>query len=457
MMQDDLQQKRERMLTEPVEKLVCSLAVPSIVIMLITSIYNLADTYFVSGLGTSAAAAIGVVFSLMAVIQAIGFFFGHGSGNFMARKMGAKDYELAETMASTGFFLSFFFGALLSVFGLAFINPLLRALGSSETMLPYARDYMRFILIAAPFMTGSLTLNNQLRYLASAKLAMVGMVAGALLNIALDPLFIYVFGWGAAGAGVATMLSQMTGFAILLAATRRKGNIPMQLKRFKPTVYMFREIARGGLPSLLRQSLNSVGILCFNHAAGIFGDAAVAAISIVQRVTAFAISALLGFGQGFQPVCGFNFGAKQYDRVIRAFWFCAKLITAALFVLAVIGAIYAPNVIAIFRADDPEVIAIGKTALRLQCITLPFMGLVVLINMMLQTIGAAKRASTIAVCRSGLFLIPSIVILVSVFGLPGLQASQMTADILTIALALPIGLDTLGKMKKAMEENVPAP
>ncbi len=448
-MNNSLESKQQQMLTAPVEKLILKLAAPSIVIMLITALYNLADTYFVSGLGTSATAAIGVVFSLMGVIQAVGFFFGNGSGNYISRKLGANEFDKAETMASTGFFLSLTIGTILAVLGNIFLEPLCRLLGASDTMLPYAMGYTRWILIATPFMTASLTLNNQLRFLASANMAMYGMVTGALMNICLDPLLIYTLNLGASGAGLSTCISQICGFCILLWATTREGNIKMKFSNFNPTTDRFKEIARGGSPSLIRQICNSLGILVFNHAAGVFGDQAVAAISIVQRVSAFSISALLGFGQGFQPVCGFNYGAKRYDRVIKGFWFCARLITVLLTALAVLAAIFAPDIIALFRADDAQVIAIGTVALRFQCMTLPFMGLVVLFNMMLQTIGAAKQANIIAVSRSGFFLIPSILLLVAAFGLTGLEVAQTSADVLTLALTLPIGFGVINKMKRA--------
>jgi len=449
----NMSEKQEKMTTVPVERLICSLAVPSIAIMLISALYNLADTYFVSGLGTSATAAIGVVFSLMGVIQAIGFFFGQGSGTFMSRKLGAGENEQAAVMASTGFFLWLICGGVIAVFGLIFLRPLALLLGSSDTMLPYACGYMRWILVAAPFMTASLTLNNQLRCLASARAAMWGMLTGAILNTLGDPLLINVLRLGISGAGMSTCFSQIVSFCILLAATYRRGNIPMRIKNFKPTLFAFKEITRGGTPSLLRQVTNSLGILCFNNAGKIFGDSAVAAISIVQRVTMLAMSALLGFSQGFQPVCGFNYGAKRYDRVIRAFWFCIKLITACLLVLAVAGAIFAPQIVTLFRPRDitdtsfAATLEIGVKALRFQCITLPFIGFITMVNITLQTIGEAFKASLIAVCRSGLFLIPSVIILSAALKLTGLEIAQPAADIMTLALTLPIGVASLRMMR----------
>jgi len=468
----ELSEKQEKMLTQPVEKLVVRLAIPSIVIMLISSVYNLADTYFVSGLGKSATAAIGVIFSFMAIIQAIGFFFGHGSGNYISRRIGANEFDKAEIMASTGFFLSIIVGLLLTVSGLIFMNPLLKALGSSETMFSYAKDYLLWILLAAPFMCASLTLNNQLRYLASANSAMWGMVSGAVLNIGLDPILIYVFHLGTFGAGLSTAISQFVSFCILFAMTLRAGNLRMKFKNFKPSFANVKEIFRGGSPSLLRQGFNAVSILVFNHTAGLFGDAAVAAISVVQRVTQFAVSALLGFGQGFQPVCGFNYGAKKYDRVIKAFMFCTKLITTCLVVLAILGAIFAPQIVSLFASDDPcqcnpcecapcecneppdnaLLLEIGTKTLRLQCISIPLMGFVILCNMLLQTIGAAGKANLIAICRSGVFLIPSILLLVHFFDIPGLEASQLVADVLTFALVLPLSIGTLAAMRRASKD-----
>jgi Na+-driven multidrug efflux pump len=281
---------------------------------------------------------------------------------------------------------------------------------------------------------------------------MWGMVSGALLNCALDPLFIYVFHMGTSGAGLATMVGQLAGFAILLFMTTRPGNIPVHFKSLRVNAHILLEFLRGGAPSFLRQSLNGLATLVFNRAGLLFGDAAVAAISIVQRVNMFALSAIMGFGQGFQPVCGFNYGAKRYDRVIKAFYFCCKLIAGALTVLGIAGIIFAPQIITVFRANDPEVIAIGTYMLRLCCVSLPLMGPAMLINMMLQTTGAGVRASILAVARSGLFLIPAILILTRSFGIRGLEWSQFAADILTAALTFPMGAMMIRSMRRAGAE-----
>lgn len=440
-------EKLVKMLTQPVEKLVCKNAIPSMTIMLISALYNMADTYFVSSLGTSATAAVGVVFPLMAIIQAVGFFFGHGCGNFISRALGSGDQERAGKMAVTGLLTAFSAGILIAVTGLLFLTPFNYLLGATATILPHSRDYMKFILIGAPFMASSLMLNNLLRFQGSALYGMIGMVTGALLNIVLDPLFIFVFKWGVSGAAIATMISQLVSFILLFLGCQLGPNVSIHLKYFTPKFHIYKEILRGGTPSLLRQLLASLATICLNQAARNYGDGAIAAISIVNRVTMFAGSALLGFGQGFQPVCGMNYGAKQYDRVKKAFFFCVKYATIVMSVLAVAGFVFAPQIIALFRKDDAEVILIGTRSLRFHCFTLPFLAWVTLNNMMMQTIGKTFHASILALSRQGLFLIPLLFILAPTLGLTGIQISSPIADFLTFLLSLPLSANVLKNMK----------
>ncbi len=315
------EQKLDYMTHTPLPRLVCSLAVPTIVSMLITSFYNMADTYFVGRIGSaSATGAVGVAFPLMAIMQAVGFMFGHGSGNHMSRVLGAGDAEDAQRMAATGVFSAFIAGLCIMLFGLTFAQPMVGWLGATPTIAPYAQQYVLYLMPGAPFLIASLVLNNQLRFQGSAFYAMVGITTGAVLNIVLDPVFIFGLHMGVAGAALATSLSQVVSFGLLLAGTRRGGNIRIRLSAFTPTGENFREIFRGGVPSLARQGLNSLGAICLNLAAGAFGDAAIAAMSIVTRVMMMAVSAIIGFGQGFQPICGFNYGAGQFGRVREAFW-----------------------------------------------------------------------------------------------------------------------------------------
>ncbi|MBQ8592278.1 MAG: MATE family efflux transporter [Lachnospiraceae bacterium] len=432
----------------PIPRLVTSLAAPTIVSMLITSFYNMADTFFVGKINTSATAAVGVVFSLMALIQAVGFFCGHGSGNYISRKLGEKQIEDASKMAATGFFLALFLGCAIMILGLVFLEPLAYLLGSTDTILPYAKEYLRIILLGAPYMTASLVLNNQMRFQGSAAYAMLGIVSGAVLNIGLDPLFIFVFDMGVSGAALATIISQLVGFLLLLIGIKKSGNLKIRWKNFSFNQYYLEQIFQGGIPSLCRQGLASVSAVVLNHAAGGFGDAAIAGMSIVSRVSMFANSALIGFGQGFQPVCGFNYGAKLYHRVREAFWFCVKYAAIFLVFVSAIGIVFAPQTIALFRKDDIEVIEIGTYAMRMVWFTFPLGAWIVLCNMLLQSCGKALSASILSSARQGLFFIPILLITSYAMGLRGIQMSQSIADICTFILAIPLTVRFLKEIKQ---------
>lgn len=443
-------EKQYKMTHSPLPRLVCELSAPAIVGMLITSIYNMADTFFVGRLGSSSASgAIGVALPLMSIIQAIGFFFGHGSGNYISRALGRRDETSAETMAATGFFLSIGFGLIVTAFGLIALNDMVFWLGSTDTIAPYARDYMRFILLGAPWMIGSLVLNNQLRFQGSALYGMIGITTGAVLNMALDPICIFALNMGVAGAALATVISQFVSFVMLLLGTRRGGNIRIRASKVAVNKENLREILRGGSPSLWRQGLNSISVICLNTAARPYGDAAITALSIVGRVMMLAVSAVIGFGQGFQPICGYNYGARQFARVRKAFWFCVKISFLFLLVMAIIGAVFAPSIVEVFMAgDNAEVTRIGSVCLRLQCILFPLMSFVFLSNMMLQTMGMAVRASLLAISRQGLFLIPAILILPPIFGLLGVQLAQPVSDFFSLLLTIPIVFKVLGELKR---------
>jgi len=445
-MDEKQEHKFHEMTTTPAGPLICKLALPCIVSMLVTAFYNMADTFFVGMLeSNSATGAVGVVFSLMAIIQAIGFFFGHGSGNFISRELGKHHTEEASNMAATGFFYALAAGLLLCIVGQLFLEPLAYMLGSTETILPYAKEYMSIILFGAPWMTASLVLNNQLRFQGSAVYGMLGIASGAVLNIALDPLLIFTFEMGVAGAALATIISQFVSFCLLLVGCSKGGNLHIHISRVQLKWSYFSAIAKGGLPSLGRQSLASIATICLNQAAGPYGDAAIAAMGVVQRITMFGASAMIGFGQGFQPFCGFNYGAKLYDRVKQGFWFCVRSSTGALLVIAAAGFIFAPQLISLFR-DDPQVIAIGAAALRFQCVTFCFHGWIVMSGMMTQTIGLTGPATFLAIARQGLFFIPLVLILSSFFGVLGIQMTQACSDLLTLLFSIPIQLKALKGM-----------
>lgn len=429
-------EKQHMMATAPIPGLIARLSVPTIISMLITSFYNMADTFFVGKLGTSATAAVGVVFPLMSIIQALGFLFGHGSGNSVSRKLGAQKIDEAEHLASCGFFSSLVCGLFILIGGQLFLEPLSRILGSTDTILPYTKQYLSVILIGAPYMTASLTMNNLLRFQGSAFYAMIGITTGAVLNVILDPVFIFVFDMGIAGAAWATILSQLVSFVLLLVGMKVSNCVPLRMKNMKYLPSLIGQIFGGGLPSLCRQGFASLATVALNLAAGPYGDAAIAAMSIVMRIAFFAGSTVIGFGQGFQPVCGFNYGAGNIKRVKEAFWFCVKLATGVLIVLAILGFVFSGDLVAIFRKDDLEVIEIGTLALRMQCVTLPLTGWIILNNMLFQTIGRTVPASVLAASRQGIFFLPAVLILPFFFGIRGVQCAQAVADAAAFVLAL---------------------
>ena len=450
--EEQRQQKFDRMTKTPIPRLIGELAVPTIISMLVTSFYNMADTFFVGKINTSATAAVGIVFPLMAMIQAFGFFCGHGSGNYISRQLGAHNFEDASKMSATGFVTAFVLGLGILVVGFFFTDPLLHIMGSTETILPYARSYMRIILIGAPYMTASLVLNNQLRFQGSAFYSMIGITTGAVLNIVLDPLFIFVLDMGVAGAALATIISQFVSFCLLIAGTFRGGNLRLNLKDFSPSLKYYQNIVKGGAPSLFRQGLGSFATVCLNLMAGPYGDAAIAAMSIVTRISQFAASVVIGFGQGFQPVCGFNYGAKLFKRVQEGFWFCVKFCTSVLLVAAVCGWIFSPNLIGIFLKTDPLVIEYGSQALRLQALTFPLVGWITIANMMLQTIGKTVKASLLAMSRQFLFFVPVILTLPGFLGILGVQLSQPIADFCSFLLAVPLSISVLREMSHEQEQ-----
>ncbi len=456
-MESRLNEKYTRMTTGSVRRLVIRLAVPTVISMLVTALYNIADTFFVGRIGTEATAGVGLVFPIMTIMQAFGFFFGQGSGNFISRKLGSRQLDEAETMAATGNLCALLFGACFAVAGILLrpvLLPLLAGSGNalSPDTLAYAGDYMTVILIGAPFLCMSCVLNNQLRFQGNAFFSMIGLVSGALINCALDPLLILVLDLKVTGAALATILSQFISCGLLLIGTFRSDSLKIRLRRFRPNLYYLKNITVGGLPSLSRQGLASIAALCLNAAAGSSyaanPDAAIAAFSVVGKIMMFGFSALLGFGQGFQPVCGFNYGARKFSRVREAYLFVLK--TGFVFLLAVsaAGFLLSDRLIALFR-NDPDVIAVGRVAMRLQCVTFPLMAVVTMTNMLYQNIGRVVGATLLAVARQGLMFIPVVLILPRLFAQPitGVYLAQPMADFFAFCLAVPLALRMLRELR----------
>ena len=457
MTSDDRSALQFRRMTEtPIPQLVLSLAAPTILSMLITSIYNLADTFFVGQISTSASGAVGVVSSLMAIIQALGFMLGHGAGTIISRSLGSRDTTAATRFASTSFFTALVFGVVLAVAGLGTLPHFMMLLGSTETILPHACAYARPILIAAPLMISSLVMNNILRYEGKASFAMIGLVTGGVLNIALDPLFMFVFGLGTAGAGIATALSQSISFCILLSMFLRGKTVSQfRLSAVTREARDFGRILLGGAPSFGRQGLNSIGGMLLNLAARSYGDAAVAGMSIVSRIFLFIISVAIGVGQGLQPVASFNYGARKYRRVRQAAIFTIEAAFCMLVVLVGLCWVNGDALVRLFR-DDPAVTAVALPAFHYQCLAMLLHPIIVVANMTFQSVGASGRATFLACCRQGVFFIPLILILPRTHGLFGVEICQPIADVLTFLVSLPFliaFLQQLGRMDDAEQSK----
>lgn len=438
----------DKMTRTPIPRLVMGLAVPTILSMLITSIYNLADTFFVGQISTSASGAVGVVSSLMAVIQAVGFMLGHGAGSVISRSLGSGDAPAASRFASTSFFTALGAGAALGVFGIAGLTPLMRLLGSTETILPHARAYAFYILLAAPFMMSSLVMNNILRYEGKASFAMVGLVTGGVLNMALDPVFIFGLGMGAGGAGLATGLSQMVSFGILLSMYLRGKTVSrLALRFYTRSPRDIATILTTGLPSFGRQGLASFASMMLNVAARPYGDAAVAAMSIVSRIFQFLLSVALGVGQGFQPVASYNYGARKFHRVRQACLFTVGASFVLMTALAAVCYVNGEALVRLFR-DDGAVTAIALPAFRWQCVATLLQPVLVCGNMLFQSVGKAGRATFLSCCRQGIFFIPLILTLPRAFGLAGVQYSQPIADALSFVVAVPFMAQFLAELDR---------
>lgn len=431
-------QQFQRMTEKPVGKLISTLAIPTIISMLVTSVYNMADTFFVSKLGTSASGAVGIVFSLMAIIQALGFTFGMGSGSWISRLLGEKHVEKSKEVAATAFYSAIFLGIVLTVVGEWQIDGLMTILGASETILPYARDYAGFILLAAPVMASSFVMNNILRSEGHAKFAMIGITTGGVLNIALDPLFIFGFNMGIRGAAAATALSQLVSFVILLSYfVMGKTTTRLGIHRLSKDFRTYFQIVKNGLPSFSRQGLASIASILLNKQAAIYGDPAVAAMAIVTKIFMMIFSVMIGFGQGYQPVAGFNYGAGKYGRVKKAIKFTLFVGTIGMSIAAAALFFAAPGLMRLFISDDPAVLEIGTMALRMQAVSMPLIPLGTVANMTFQSVGKAWRATIMSAMRQGIFFIPLIYILPSVFEVGGVASTQAAADGLTALACTP--------------------
>ena len=447
MMDNSASLQYKKMTETPINRLIPKLAVPTVISMLVTVIYNIADTYFVSKISVSASAATGVLLSLMGVIQAFGFMFGQGAGSNISRRLGAKDIEAARRYCSTAYFMALGVGLLIMAGGLLFLDRLMLLLGSTQTILPYARQYGMWILIAAPAMTTAFVMNNILRFEGLAKLSMIGIMTGGVLNVALDPLLIFGCKLGIAGAGIATAASQYISMLILLSMFLRK----KPQSRISPKYFSFQpkiigDIIAIGVPSFARQGLNAVSTIVLNLQAQPYGDECIAAMSITAKIGMFIFSVCLGIGQGFQPVCSFNYGAKLLDRVKEAIRFLWKFGTLVITVMSAAVFIIAPQMITLFRSDE-AVVEIGATALRILCVALLFLPTVMTGNMTFQSVGKSGPAFFLACSQNGLFFIPLVMILPQFFGVLGIEMAQPMGYVISAFIAAPMLLQFMKKLK----------
>lgn len=449
----------KQMVETPVGRLIVKLGIPTTIAMLITNVYNLVDTYFVGTLGTSQQGATGILFTLQAILQAFAFMLGHGSGTQVAKNLAEKRVERANTYVSSAFYGGLTIGTILLTFGLIFLEPFMLFLGSSSTILPYAKEYGLWVLIAAPFLITSLVLNNNLRYEGKAIFAMVGIGIGAMLNVFGDYMFIRIMNLGVFGAGMSTAISQFVSFVILLIFYLRKAQTTIRFRFISRELHVYLNIFKAGLPSLLRQGLASISGGILNNVTKPFGDAAIASISVVNRYSNFVTCVGMGIGQGLQPVAAYNYAVKEYGRVRKGTWFTIGFSLAIVSVLAVLTLVFPDTIVRWFN-QDPEVIEMGTLALRYAAISLFFSPAFVVASMMFQSIRKSMIASILAALRSGLAFIPTIFLLVYACGLGfhGIALSQPVADFISFLIALPFLLvfsSKLKEMEKEKAENSP--
>lgn len=447
--------RRKMMLEEPVAKVIPIVAFPMIIAMLIDSIYNITDTYFVSRLGTAATAAVGVNSSLMHLIRSVAMGFGMGASSYISRLLGAKRDEEANRVGTTTLFTAIIVLLAISSVSYIFLGPIVKILGATDSVMPYSMDYARWILLSSSFTAGTVILSQLLRAEGSTRYSMIGMVFGCIVNIGLDPLFIDIFNLGVAGAAIATGLSKLTSFVILLMPfLRRKSMLELKLQFFTPKKEIYLEIARMGIPTFLRSSMLAISTIVTNNIAGSFGDPALAAVSVANKAARLVGAGIIGLGQGFQPVAGYNWGAKKYARVRKAFWTCSAMGAAGGVMLGTIMAIFAPRLVSIFTSsNNTEIISIGSYMIITQCITMVFHVWGGISNGLFQALGRPIGAAVLALSRQIICLLPCVVVLSNVFGVYGLASAQAVADIMTFMITLPMVITLFRKIKRIEEEE----
>ncbi len=448
------QEKHTFMLSTPVSRLVPRMALPSIAGMMVTSAYNLADTLFVSRLGTSATGAVGVNGSIDLIIMMAGSLLATGAASYTSRLLGARQDQHAREVLSTCFFIALLLGAGVLALGFAFQDQMLYLLGANEEILPYSEQYCRYILLAAPFMATNFVLNQCLRAEGSAIYSMAGMVIGAVLNIGLDPIFIFSCGWGVAGASAATAISKLVSWCILMIPYwRGRTLLTIKLRQIRVRWKDVREVCSMGSASFFRGGLGTLAAIILNRIAVTFGTSALAAVSVSNRITMFMTSGCLGFGQGFQPVAGYSWGARRFDRVRESFRFSLAACVAGISVVAALVAIFARPLLLLFTENDAELVRIGVFSLRMQCLAMPFHGFGIIVNMLCAGIGRPVPTLLMGISRQGICFFPILPLMVKFFGVWGVASVQGAADILVMALAVPIAVRVMRDVNRREAEQ----
>lgn len=450
------EEKKKIMLNENIRTLIPRMAIPTITAQLITTVYNLVDTYFVSTLGTNATAAVGVNSSLERMITVIGSLIGAGACSYIARLLGAKDDEHANRVLSTSFFTGLGMGVMFLIAGKLMIGDVVYWLGATPDCAAYSMQYATYVLYAAPFMIGSFILNMCLRSEGSATYSMIGIGIGGVINCFLDPLFIYTFGLGVAGASMATAISKFISFCILCWPYIRKTSlVTISIRKFKVVMLDVKEVLAIGSSSFFRSLLTVAASVAINRVAGTYSTAALAALSVANRVMEFPFAIILGFGQGYQPVVGFNWGAKAWKRVKESYTFSCMLSVIGAIVMGLIIFPFAEQIIHVFNKQaDYEVLQLGLLCVRIQCLSLVFHALSSLINMFYAGIGDAKFAMVMNLARQGYCFYPALLIAPMIWGINGVACTQAIADILSVLVIVPLGLHAL-KVIRQKEETEP--
>ena len=437
------------MLSTPLRRLIPKMVFPTIASTLVASLYNLADTFFVSFLGTNATGAVGVNGSIDHIIMIGGFFLASGAASFISRLLGAKDVERANRVLSSSFFSAALWGIFVMILGSVFMDKILYTLGAIDEFMPYSRQYARYVLLAAPFMATSYVLNQNLRAEGNAVYSMVGMLFGAVLNIGLDPLFIFTLDMGVAGASIATAISKFVSFSILLFPyLRRRTTVHISLRAFGISLQDWWEVIKMGNPSLLRLGMGTLAGILLNRLAGGFSGSAIAAITVTNRIVMFLSSACLGFGQGVQPIVGFSYGARRYGRITESYRFASWVATVGIALPSLLLFIFAEPFLQLFSQNDPDMVRIGAFSLRAQCVAMPFHAYCIVVNFLCVGIGRAGGAALLGLARQGVCFFPILPFLYWAFGVWGLASVQGAADVLSVALAIPVAMSALKDLRR---------